>query len=198
MMEVTWRQEAWARPCLRQRVRTQPVTGVHRPACTEIETRPPPQWLYNLKGIPQNTLKDDKSQVSEHISERSREAGLRFALHLMWYSQNHQEKQERSRAAVPRQRHRAQPFLMLPWLCCPRQEPSRFLRWLITAQPQQTQTELCSHGAAVGPCCQPGRAALPHSREANSSLSSSAVASGAAQHVSSRAWGTSLACIFSC
>lgn len=50
--------------------------GMHRPACTEMVTRPLPQWLYNLKGIPQHNPKDDKSQVFEHISERSRDGRI--------------------------------------------------------------------------------------------------------------------------
>lgn len=95
-MEVTWRQEGWAQPLA--------MVGAHSPACAAMGTWPSPQWLCNLKGIiPWLTPNGDKSQVFEHGGESrgALMAGLRFALHLMWRSPNHQEKHEGSRAAVP-------------------------------------------------------------------------------------------------
>lgn len=41
-MEVTWRQEGRAQPCLRWQVGVHPVAETHSPARAAMETRPPP------------------------------------------------------------------------------------------------------------------------------------------------------------
>ena len=145
-MEVTWRQEGWAQPSLRQRVRAHPVAGMHSPACAAAETQPPPQWLYNLKGIPQHTPEDDKSQVFEHIRESrgAQTARMRVCSPFNVVQPHSSGKMGREQSCCAQHRHQALPFLALPWLCCPGWEPALSHRWHTTAQPQHTHTELAT------------------------------------------------------
>lgn len=118
-------------------------------------------------------------------------AGAGCALHLTWCSQNHQEKRERSRAAVPStgtklllSSGQPRPAAQGSSPPCPTADTRR--------HSPSTHAELC-RATSQDSCCSlsPGRlcTALPlQDRDA----------SEAAQCVSSRAGGAVLACLFCC